>query len=235
MVVRTRRGSLGNVDYVLRDVAGDGHCYYRAVYRLIGAQPTARAALGIAEDATEDDAVVDLRKTVARVLLAGDVVPEANAAIDTLCELAAVSDEIAEELVEMYPFLTEDVRTASRSSKRYRLVANKIAKTPLYASALEHHVFQTLLGPANVSLLVLSAPTLGVSGKRRDIWKKDLRTLLRNTTTRRVAVLLNVANVHYQYFSFKGSDDPTDHTLLSRQKLLALLELTSPARTTAAI
>lgn len=227
MVAKPRRGSLGYVDYAVHDVAGDGNCYYRAVYQLIYDVPAARIALGIRAGGDEDRAVRDLRATIARYV---KQLPEANAAIDNLCELAAASEDIADELAEMYPFLADDV-CAARGRKRYRLVADKIiASPPLFASALEHHVVQCLLAAsANLSLIVLSVPAVAkISPRRREIWKNDLRNSLRNATTRKVAVLLNVDNIHYQYVALRGSDDAADHTILSRQKLLALLDLTAP-------
>jgi len=239
MVRKTREGSFGGViDYRIHDVAGDGNCYYRAVYNLLQQSPAGQEVLNIVGD-SEDAAIHNIRDTLGKMLRT-EAIPEALVTIDNLCDMAqATGDDL--DLSEMYPFVTDEVCEVT-GKRRYRRVARMIeemaSEDPMFASGLEIHMIQTLLSattplPApDLSLLVISVEGRAASSKSRkpsvattNKWKNDLLALLRNTTTRRVAVLLNVNNLHYQYLAFKGAEDADYHTVLNRQKLRTLLEM----------
>ena len=241
MVRKTREGSFGGViDYRIHDVAGDGNCYYRAVYNLLQESPAGQEVLNIVGD-NEDAAIHNIRDTLGKILRT-EGIPDALATIDNLCDMAqATADDPDLDLSEMYPFVTDEVCEVT-GKRRYRRVARMIeemaSEDPMFASGLEIHMIQTLLSattplPApDLSLLVISVEGRAASSKSRkpsvattNKWKNDLLALLRNTTTRRVAVLLNVNNLHYQYLAFKGAEDADYHTVLNRQKLRTLLEM----------
>jgi len=238
MVRKTREGSFGGViDYRIHDVAGDGNCYYRAVYNLLQESPAGQEVLNIVGD-NEDAAIHNIRDTLGKILRT-EGIPDALATIDNLCDMAQATADL--DLSEMYPFVTDEVCEVT-GKRRYRRVARMIeemaSEDPMFASGLEIHMIQTLLSattplPApDLSLLVISVEGRAASSKSRkpsvattNKWKNDLLALLRNTTTRRVAVLLNVNNLHYQYLAFKGAEDADYHTVLNRQKLRTLLEM----------
>ena len=241
MVRKTREGSFGGViDYRIHDVAGDGNCYYRAVYNLLQESPAGQEVLNIVGD-DENAAIHNIRDTLGKILRT-EAIPDALATIDNLCDMAqATADDQDLDLSEMYPFVTDEVCEVT-GKRRYRRVARMIeemaSEDPMFASGLEIHMIQTLLSattplPApDLSLLVISVEGSAASSKSRkpsvattNKWKNDLLALLRNTTTRRVAVLLNVNNLHYQYLAFKGAEDDDYHTVLNRQKLRTLLEM----------
>lgn len=194
-----KRGRLGIVDYEIYDVRGDGHCFYRALYQILqDAENEVKEDVAIDDVDDEDDGVEYIRGFVAEGLRSR-IYDESMNAIDTLCSLVLNSPAeehhgLQRELHEMYPFLTDDV-CAKKGIQRYNHVANMIKNMdkPMYASSMEiDQVKVTLSRPTGANIMLLTINANGNLQSAEKKWKSDLVKLLENSTTKYVAVLLNV-------------------------------------------
>jgi len=153
--------------------------------------------------------------------------------VDNLCNLVLEageenSEQLYDDLNEMYPFVTKDVCMA-HGAPRYQKVAELIEDMEdlMYASSLEIDIIKKMLeSVANLAVIVIS-----YTGKRgekvEEKWKRDILGLLQNSTKKDVCILLNKNNIHYQYLIFKGPTDETYHTIMDRARLIQLLQNTN--------
>ena len=220
-------GKIGVVDYKIYDVIGDGNCFYRAIFHVLQeASDEIKEDIGIdgydtSNDSDEEDAIEVMRGFIADSIK--NKHPDSVEIINNACSLA--NNGLLEEMTEMYPFLTTKV-CRETGEARYKLVASMIEniKQPMYASFLEvNHIKMTLSREDGADITLLTIDTDGSVQSKK--WQKDLIKLLENATTINIIVLLNVTNIHYQYLSFKSSDDNKFHTIINRVQLLSLLNI----------
>lgn len=220
---------MGVVKYTIHNVAGDGHCFYRALFQIVKDAPShIKDMVAVHEIEDEDDGVASIRKFVAASIKKRTHV-ESITTIDNLCSLIQTADEsdrgmLLEQLNEMYPFVVDEV-CLKKGVRRYKEVANMIEnmRDPMYASSLEIDLMKSVLANQDIALLTISA-----NGHLRTAEKKfnyDLGKLLENTHVKHVAVLLNRNNVHYQYLMFKAPDDEEYTAIVNRAKLLHMIRM----------
>lgn len=225
----TKAKDMGVVKYTIHNVAGDGHCFYRALFQIFQNAPSHifdMVAVHDIED--EDDGVASIRKFVAASIKKRTHV-ESITTIDSLCSLIQTADEsdrgmLLEQLNEMYPFVVDEV-CLKKGVRRYKEVADMVEnmRDPMYASSLEIDLMKSVLANQDIALLTISA-----NGHLRTAEKKfyyDLGKLLENTHVKHVAVLLNRNNVHYQYLMFKAPDDEEYSAIVNRAKLLHMIRM----------
>lgn len=221
---------MGVVKYIINNVAGDGHCFYRALFQILqDVDNESKSIMNIDAIEDEDDGVRNIRTFVANGIKSRKYV-DTLTTIDTLCDLIANADPsdrtvLSDQLTEMYPFVNDAV-CGKKGVRRYKLVADMVSdmSEPMYASSMEIDQVKLALSKTDLSLLTISA-----NGNIRTAEKKfthDLGKLLENTSTKYVAVLLNRNNVHYQYLTFKARDDEQYRAVVNRAHLLRLIRMT---------
>lgn len=250
-----KEGTIGLLEYKVHDVRGDGSCFYRAMYQILRESGAGQQELGLdkldldsassressaSNASSESSAMTEDEKLENRGvkkirgyignLLRRTWDQDAIETVDNLCNLVIEageedSEQLYEDLNEMYPFVTEDV-CVQKGKSRYQKVADLIEDMDdlMYASSLEIDIIKRMLeSVANLSVIVIS-----YTGKRREKveekWKSDILGLLQNSTKKDVCILLNKNNIHYQYLIFKGPMDETYHTIMDRGRLIQLLQ-----------
>lgn len=225
----TKPKELGIVKYTIHNVAGDGHCFYRALFQILQyASSHIKNIVALDNIEDEDDGVKSIRAFVANGIRSR-IFQESITTIDSLCALiqsASQEDKemLTEQLGEMYPFVVDAV-CSKKGVRRYKLVADMVEdmSDPMYASSMEIDQVKHVLSREDITLLTISA-----NGQLRTAEKKfnhDLGKLLENTQTKYVAVLLNRNNVHYQYLTFKAPNDDEYRSVVSRAQLLRLIRM----------
>lgn len=241
---KTKAKTLGIVHYLIQNVSGDGHCFFRALYQILqDADGATQRAVEIHHLHDEDEGVAHLRSFVADGLRSGSYV-DSLTTIDTLCFLASEDADgtktrkrrkvehqerkrepsLMNQLHDMYPFITEDV-CAAKGKDRYIRVANMVedVREAMYASAMEIDLMKAALIPHHITLLTISANGSMTTAEKN--WSRDLGLLLENAQTKYVAVLLNRNNVHYKYLEFKAPNDGRYHAVVNREYLLRLIRM----------
>lgn len=247
---KIKEKTLGVVHYLIQNVPGDGHCFFRALYQILqDADVATQRAVDIHHLHDEDEGVAHLRSFVADGLRSGSYVEILNT-IDTLCFLASDHVEgtktrkrrkvehqeqtqraerkrepaLMSQLQEMYPFISEDV-CAVQGKDRYVRVASMVedVREAMYASGMEIDLVKAALIPHQITLLTISAN--GPMRTAEKGWSRDLGLLLENAQTKYVAVLLNRNNVHYKYLEFKAPNDNRYHAIVNRDYLLRLIRM----------
>ena len=244
---KTKANTFGVVEYTIQNVAGDGHCFFRALYQILqDADVATQRAFHVQHIDDEDEGVLHLRSFVANGLRSMSY-PDSLTAIDTLCSLATYIPDMSQaskrrrttrkkeepawepselmgDLREMYPFVTKSVCVA-HEKERYQHVADMVEdmQKPMYASSMEIDLVKAALAPHHITLLTISANGPMRSADKN--WNRDLGLLLENAQTKYVAVLLNRNNVHYKYLQFKAPHDGRYHAMVNREYLLRLLRM----------
>lgn len=241
-----KEGTIGLLEYKVHDVRGDGSCFYRAMYQILRESGAGQQELGLDKldldsassresSATTEDEKLENRGVKKIRGYIGNLLrrtwdQDAIETVDNLCNLVVEageedSEQLYDDLNEMYPFVTKDV-CMTHGTSRYQKVAELIEDMDdlMYASSLEIDIIKRMLeSVANLSVIVIS-----YTGKRgekvEEKWKNDILGLLQNSTKKDVCILLNKNNIHYQYLIFKGPMDETYHTIMDRGRFINLLE-----------
>jgi len=225
-----RRGILNNaIEYELRDVRGDGNCFYRAVYRIMqDADGDVKERLALADVHSEDAGVGTLRAFIASAVDGHRANPDSHQQIDNLCDLVQAAKpkdrkELIDNLHDNYPFVTA-ATCKKQGDARYKAVADMIRSTKkrMYASGLENEVVRKALMDANVALLTISSNG-SIRSSTEKKWQADLNKLLERTTASQIAVILNRNNEHYQYLRFREPGSERYRSLIDRSKMSLLM------------
>lgn len=182
------------MSFSVLNVRGDGHCFYRCVWRLAVAEPSVADDLCLEADdlADEDAGVREIRDTIASYLGSWG-----EGRVRGLLELHRADPSLA----EFYPVLAHAGRCTG-ADEAFRAIVRAVRETRTYASELELSVLRDALD--DVRVLVLSCASLADPAGLADRWMRDLHKSLPLVDESRVAVLINENNVHYRLGRFRG-------------------------------
>jgi hypothetical protein len=222
--------TIGQLHYDIHDVRGDGNCFYRAIYNILQESKKGKEEFVIDGVVDEDEGVENIREYIAKVLRNGWET-EAIDSIHMICDILGEGDpdpDLYQQLEEIYPFVNDKLCT-KKGVKRIEYVADLIESTPMYASEIEKDIVKRALeAVADMSIIVISKNNEDHTTLMRK-WKRDLLGLLKNSTKKNVAVLLNKSNLHYQYLTFKRhSNEIKYHSIVNRQMAIRYLTNTVP-------
>jgi hypothetical protein len=218
------KGKIGSLEYSIHDVKGDGHCFYRAIYNLLQDSKKGKDELDL-NDVDEYEGVENIRYYIGK-MLKENWDQDAIDSIHLLCDevLKDADEDLFEQIQELYPFV--DTKFCSKKKpKRIDYVAEKIEnmEDPMYASEIEKDIIKRALESVdNLFIAVITSDNQDTRTLTRK-WKKDLLGLLQNSTKAKVAVLLNMGNIHYKYLTFKMDNTENYHTIINRIQAINLL------------
>ena len=184
--------------FAVFNVKGDGHCFYRCIWRAAREHPEIAEALLIEDLANEDEGCEEVRTYVA---LALNHYPTAMAVLENLIDLY----KQAPSIVEYYPVLTH-VDTGLCIDSNCERAGRAIDDTDMFASGLEIEIVRQALHDIDIDILVLSCG-MGVVDKTdlADKWLRELHAWATRSQCTRALVLNNQDNLHYRYTKFQGS------------------------------
>lgn len=209
----------------VRDVRGDGHCYYRCVWQVAKNDSRAFEALCLVDETEggnqaedeETEGAIDVRFFVVMSLR-----HDPNA-IDVLRRLLLLAEESSTDhttlshLKECYPILASPCTAAASEAGAgtsltrgiafdvvLARVRDEIENAGIYASSFEHEIVSGALSKeADLRLLVLCRESEVSKEDLADKWLRQLNKQLPHVSESRVAVLVNHDNVHYMYVTWR--------------------------------
>ncbi len=192
------------------NVRGDGHCFYRCVWRVAKECPRVAEALLLEEELSDElEGAMEVRHFVSMSLRHG-VYGARTAFRNMLALLEGVEDaELRDTLTDAYPLLSSGIpgsvgglTDAAEDLRRYDAL-ERIDDTALYASEFEVGILTRALAvEADLRLIVVIDG--GSAAESADKWLRELHKMLPTVAESRVALLINVDNVHYRFARFRG-------------------------------
>jgi hypothetical protein len=212
------------------DVQGDGHCFYRCLYRIVRGNPDLRRVFLTPVShfcqqyhETEDEAVGYIRESVASsfwpetdVCHSNEDFELASSIVQNLVHLKL--NERAEDIDDMLPLLQSISRDMDVEDIMEAMFYT-VKDTATFASAVEIDIVKAKLERQHVHLAVISFDSQEPMSKHIEKWLSDLASIMRAIRGRRVthgsaldqtvacgrmAVLVNYDNVHYKVMRFRG-------------------------------
>jgi hypothetical protein len=168
--------------YTAHDVAGDGNCFFRALYRCMVKDDL--LALQYDLGCSEDAGVARLRGVLAECIRNN---PQVQAWYRDLVQLL----DACPELVPDFPFFSTTLDAA----------ADAIEENGTWASEFEFRVAEAVLRAAGVRLLVVQSPSMANLTEEMDV-EESLYRKLQLEELKRCICLVHLANHHFLYFSF---------------------------------
>jgi len=187
------------------NVKGDGHCFYRCIWRIAKSIPEMAEALYICNVVEELEGAQEIREFVA-IMLCVDYTLDVM--IETLVEFKEFggNDDVCPLLQHVDPHL---------SVKENRVILSGIVKdTAIYASKIEIDIIERNLLEINIGIVVLTWNTGEEKTDVADKWLFQMKKYLLRMDTKHVILLVNEDNVHFKYMKAFGN------VLVDRQQLL---------------
>lgn len=185
------------MSFKIRDVLGDGNCYFRCIWNIIKSDDNLRDCLLVDESVTtEQDGVHEIREMVA-ISVKG--MQRAKNMLKNLLEL----HEACPDISAYYPILT-NVDHADSFHEICNQVAEAIKTTSIMASSFEHDIINSLLSFGDLKLVVLTQSHDESQEDMMDKWTRELHNILPLIRETTIAILVNVDNIHYKYSAFRG-------------------------------
>ena len=201
------------------DVKGDGHCYYRCIYRVAKECQEVADALYVNDMSDEDNAVREIRQYVSLSLKCEK--PSQNV-LDNIVSIYRQVPDIGND----YPLLSkiDDIIDDRSSQKIYETVCAAIEDTNMMASSFEHEIVSSRLrsvshdAAVELHLLVLHKQVNETIADLADKWLRQLSVILKTVDCGRVAILINEDNIHYKYAKFH------DRVIISKRELISYVD-----------
>lgn len=183
------------------DVKGDGHCYYRCIYRIAQKSPDAKDALYIEHIDDEDEAVNEIRLYVA-LGLKYEKQPQniLQNLLDIYKEIPIISQD--------YPIL-KNIDSNDLFEINSKKIQDLIENTNIYTSSLEHEIISERLSSQNYSNAYVDIKIIILTQNHNekivdlaDKWLRQLQPILKTINNTQVVILVNEDNIHYKYTKF---------------------------------
>lgn len=204
------------MSFKVYDVKGDGHCYYRCIYRLAKVSVELADALYINHVDDEEAAIREIRYYVSKL------VRYSLPTHETIANLIMLYKELP-ELASDYPilkFVNRDKLDSGTGSvvEFCEHMSTAIEKTNVYASSVEHNIVRSAVSEAcDIDIIILHR-----LGEHLDDlvekWEVDLEKAVKASTCEKIAVLVNQDHNHYQYVKINGK------LVLNKEDVLDYLE-----------
>lgn len=190
-------------DLTIFDVKGDGHCYYRCIWRIIQENKDIAEALLIGNVDDEEAAILEIREYISISLKKDYTI---KPMIDNLIKLYTATPDI----IDSYPllkFLDDENHCIDKACTSF---ADGIETTNVMASSIEHEILQrTFTDPRGIPyigihIIILTRFYDEDKEDLADKWLRQLSILLPKIQESRVAILINEDNIHYKYAKVFG-------------------------------
>lgn len=185
------------------DVKGDGNCYYRCIWNIVKDDEELAAALCIEECDNEDIGAQEIRDYVASSI---KYEAEPKSILRNLLEMYKECKEIE----EYYPVLKR-IDCNDEFDDICANVAGIIEDSSIMASSLEHEIIAARLATtcsyncaADLKLIVLTQDPHESKVDLVEKWTEQLYRILPTVGNSRVAMIVNIDNIHYKYGCFLG-------------------------------
>lgn len=194
---------MGN--FKIYNVSGDGSCYYRCIWRIAQQNPDVAEALYIEHTSPgdEDEGAEEVRTYV------GLSLKHEKPSQDILRNLLALHKEVGDLILPQYPLLRHVDHDEPFKANLERIIG-QIEDTKMMACELEHEIIHQRLSLVatdcfvDVYLIVLTQESTEKTDDMVDKWFSQLQVIVGKITNDRVAILINVDNIHYKYAKFMG-------------------------------
>lgn len=187
----------GLMSLKVRDVRGDGNCYYRCIWNIIKNNNPLRKSLFIqSTTTTEQEGVRELREYVS---ICVESCTKAKDALTNLLEIHRSCPDI----IDCYPILNH-INDSTSFEDICTRVADTIKATSVMASSFEHDIINSCMADKDMRLIVLSQATCDSQEDTMDKWTRQLHVMLPIIQESQVAIIVNIDNIHYKYGVFKG-------------------------------
>jgi hypothetical protein len=186
--------------FQIRNVKGDGHCYYRCIYQIAKVDEDVKNALYIENMDNEDEAIQEIRQYVASSL-------KCEKKTQTILKnLLDIYNDVP-EISQNYPLLKR-INVKDTFEEIRDTVIKAIEDTNMYASSFEHEVILSRFTEESYDAIVdlrIIILTKNSDEKQEDIadkWLRQLQPILKSISNDRVSILINEDNIHYKYMKF---------------------------------
>lgn len=186
----------------IKDVKGDGNCFYRCIWNIIKDDDKAKDDLMLIDTVNEDDGCLEIRYYIVMTLKHADY---AKDMLKNILELSRAVPDIS----ELYPFLEDigiDTQCNTQQPKSFQHIIDKICdiieNTNIMASELETSIISATLIESDISLIILTQDYHETEEDIADKWLYQLQKILPKVTTNSIATIINLDNIHYKYMTF---------------------------------
>jgi hypothetical protein len=179
--------------FQIRNVKGDGNCYYRCIYQIAKADKNIKNALYIENIQNEEEAIKDIREYISLSLKYEE---KTQNILKNIIEIYKNVPDISQN----YPFL-EKITIEDSFEKINNIVIKAIEDTNMYASSLEHEVILDRLN-SNLKIIILTKNNHEKQDDFADKWLRQLQPILKTISNDKISILINEDNIHYKYMKF---------------------------------
>lgn len=178
------------------DVKGDGHCYYRCLYKIAQNSIDVKNALCIKNIEDEDIAINEIRQYVSISLKYEEKTQ------NILQNLINIYKDVP-KISKNYPILKK-ININDLFENNSNKVQYLIENTNIYASSFENEIISEKLSEASsdIKIIILTKNYNETINDIADKWLKQLQPILKTITNQRVSILINENNIHYKYLKF---------------------------------
>jgi hypothetical protein len=186
--------------FQIRNVKGDGHCYYRCIYQIAKADEDVKNALYIEHIDDEEAAVQEIREYVAMSLKCEKKTQ------NILKNLLDIYKDVP-EISQNYPLLKK-IKVGDNFEEIRDIVIKAIEDTNMYASSFEHEVIlsrfteESYDAIVDLKVIILTKNSDEKQEDFADKWLRQLQPILKTISHERVSILINEDNIHYKYMKF---------------------------------
>lgn len=193
------------------NVRGDGHCYYRCIWRVAKDNAEIAEALMIYDLVNEDDGMQEVRDCVARYFRFDYTTHDI---IQSVLEFKrAVDIDISGEC-PLYSHINVEKDLAWNCNQ----LADVIEFTNTMASSTEHEVIMRAFAEIDIGMIVLAHLTGEDKEDLADKWLRQLSKYIPTIPESKVCILINEDNIHYKYCKVFGK------TVVSKVELAAYID-----------
>lgn len=186
------------MSFKIRDVLGDGNCYFRCIWNIIKDDQILKNCLLIDESVTtEGDGVREIREFVSICVVQ---MKKAKLMLKNLLEIHDACPDIS----IYYPILA-NIDYDDSFPVICKKVAHVIETTSIMASSFEHDIINSILTLGDLELIVLTQSSDESQEDMMDKWTRQLYKMLPMINKKTIAIIVNVDNVHYKYTAFNGN------------------------------
>jgi vacuolar-type H+-ATPase subunit F/Vma7/uncharacterized protein (UPF0335 family) len=180
------------------DVKGDGHCYYRCLYRIAQKSIDVKNALCIKNIEDEDIAVNQIRQYISISLKYEEKTQ------NILQNLINIYKDVP-KISKNYPILKK-ININDLFQNNSNKVQYLIENTNIYASSFEIEIISEKLSQesSDIKIIILTQNYNEKIIDLSDKWLRQLQPILKTITNNHVSILINENNIHYKYMKFEN-------------------------------